>query len=170
MRRSVPATRRYTHLQLAEHQVSATHAFVNDLVGRKLWFSIGFDCESRVQRAILDLPEQAFTAALDANGQPRHGAWVAELASSGWPQGTRAICRRERPHPGAAHKLAFTDAAGHRFQVFITNQADPDAAFLEARHRPEPTSRTASAVPRPPACGTCPSSTSAPTTPGSPWS
>src|SRR5512132_1035148 len=51
-------------------------------------------------------------------------------------EGIRAICRRERPHPGAAHKLAFTDAHGHRFQVFITNQPDPDPAVLEARHRP----------------------------------
>jgi hypothetical protein len=72
---------------------------------------------------------------------PRPGAWVAELAgldlaSSGWPEGTRAICRRERPHPGARHKLGFTDAHGHRFQVFITNQPDPDPAILEARHRP----------------------------------
>jgi hypothetical protein len=32
--------------------------------------------------------------------------------------------------------MAFTDAAGHRFQVFITNQPDPDPAVLEARHRP----------------------------------
>jgi hypothetical protein len=58
------------------------------------------------------------------------------FAGAGWPKGIRAICRRERPHPGAAHKLAFTDQVGHRFQVFITNQADPDPAVLEARHRP----------------------------------
>ena len=32
--------------------------------------------------------------------------------------------------------MGFTDAAGHRFQVFITNQLDPDPAVLEARHRP----------------------------------
>ena len=47
--------------------------------------------------------------------------------------GTRAICRRERPHPGAP--AAFTDADGHRFQVFITDQPDPDLAQLELRHR-----------------------------------
>jgi hypothetical protein len=119
----------------------ATHAFVADIVGRNLQFSIGFDCDQRVQAAILDLPEQAFMPALDPDGRPRRSAWVAELssldlASSGWPQGTRAICRRERPHPGARHKMAFTDAQGHRFQVFITNQPDPDPAILEARHRP----------------------------------
>ncbi|HEV8651526.1 MAG TPA: transposase [Actinomycetes bacterium] len=102
---------------------------------------MGFNCDQRVQQAILGLPEQAFTPALDPDGRPRRGAWTAELsdldlAAAGWPAGIRAICRRERPHPGAAHKLAFTDAAGHRFQVFITNQPDPDPAVLEARHRP----------------------------------
>jgi hypothetical protein len=55
---------------------SAGAAFVNELVGRKLWFSIGFDCDSRVQKAILDLPEQAFTPALDPDGRPRRGAWA----------------------------------------------------------------------------------------------
>jgi hypothetical protein len=118
-----------------------THAFIDDLVGRNLAFSVGFDCDSRVQQAILALPEAAFTPALDPDGRPRRGAWVAELASldlqrAGWPEGIRAICRRERPHPGARHKMAFTDAAGHRFQVFVTNQPDPDPAVLEARHRP----------------------------------
>jgi Transposase DDE domain group 1 len=153
----------------------ATHAFTDELVRRNLQFSIGFDCDQRVQAAILALPAQAFTPALDQDGQPRRGAWVAELATldlaaAGWPQGTRAICRREQPHPGAAHKLAFTDQAGHRFQVFITNQPDPDPAILEARHRPPPTWKTTSAPPRPAACATCPSGALPPTTPGSPWS
>jgi Transposase DDE domain group 1 len=119
----------------------ATHAFVDELVARNLLFSIGFDCDQRVRDAILALPEQAFMPALDPDGRPRPGAWVVELvaldlAGAGWPEGTRAICRRERPHPGARHKMGFTDAHGHRFQVFITNQPDPDPVVLEARHRP----------------------------------
>jgi hypothetical protein len=149
----------------------ATHAFVDELVGRNLAFSIGFDCDQRVQHAILALPEPAWQPALDPDGRARRGAWVAELtsldrASSGWPAGIRAICRRERPHPGARHKLGFTDAAGHRFQVVVTNQADPDPARLEARHRPTPTWKTASAAPRPAACATCRSPALPPTTPG----
>ncbi|HEY5985252.1 MAG TPA: transposase, partial [Streptosporangiaceae bacterium] len=69
--------------------------------------------------------------------------WVRELSaldlpSGGWPAGTRAICRRERPHPGAPHKLGFTDHTGHRFQVFITNQPDPSPATLDARHHATP--------------------------------
>jgi len=50
-----------------------------------------------------------------------------------WPPGTRAICRREDAHPGA--QLRFTDHNGHRFQVFLTDQPDPNLARLELRHR-----------------------------------
>lgn len=43
------------------------------------------------------------------------------------------ICRRERAHPGA--QLSFTDHDGHRFQIFLTDQDDPDIASLELRQR-----------------------------------
>jgi hypothetical protein len=43
------------------------------------------------------------------------------------------LCRREDAHPGA--QLRFTDLDGHRFQVFLTDQPDPDIARLELRHR-----------------------------------
>jgi hypothetical protein len=62
---------------------------------------------------------------------------VAELTGlvnlDSWPAGTRLICRRERPHPGA--QLSFSDVDGHRFQCFITDQPDPDIAVLETLHR-----------------------------------
>jgi hypothetical protein len=62
---------------------------------------------------------------------------VAELTGGvdldGWPEGTRLIWRRERPHPGA--QLTFTDHDGHRFQCFITDQEGNDLAVLEATHR-----------------------------------
>jgi hypothetical protein len=68
------------------------------------------------------VPESAWVPALDGEGGPRDGAWVTELDVdlSAWPVGTRAICRRERPHPGA--QLSFSDVDGHRFQVMLTNQ------------------------------------------------
>jgi hypothetical protein len=31
--------------------------------------------------------------------------------------------------------MTFTDKGGHRFQVFLTNQPDPDITVLETRHR-----------------------------------
>jgi hypothetical protein len=65
------------------------------------------------------------------------GSEVAEITDlvdlSGWPEGTRAIARREDPRPGA--QLTFTDVDGHRFQVFITDLADDDIAYLEAVQR-----------------------------------
>jgi hypothetical protein len=62
---------------------------------------------------------------------------VAELTDQvsldAWPQGSRLIVRRERPHPGA--QLSFSDGDGHRFQCLITDQPDNDLGALEARHR-----------------------------------
>ena len=113
----------------------ATHAFLSVVVARGLLFSVGCDLSGRVRDAILALPESAWVPALDAAGVPRDGAWVAELPIDlpGWPRGTRAICRREIPHPGA--QLTFTDHDGHRFQVMLTNQKSSRIARLEAVHR-----------------------------------
>lgn len=66
-----------------------------------------------------------------AGGRLHVGETNLDLSS--WPTGTRAICRRERPHPGA--QLKFTDHQGFRSQVFITDQPDDDIVHLEARHR-----------------------------------
>jgi Transposase DDE domain group 1 len=114
----------------------ATHGLTDHLRARGIRFSISLPADERVRAAVLAVPETAWVPATDGQGQLRSGAEVAELATlelAGWPQGTRAICRREQPHPGA--QLCFTDADGHRFQVFITDQPDPDLATLELRHR-----------------------------------
>ena len=114
----------------------ATHAFTDHLHARGIGFSISLPADERVRAAVLAVPATAWIPAIDGQGQARLGAEVAELATldlSGWPPGTRAICRREDPHPGA--QLSFTDADGHRFQVFITDQPDPDITALELRHR-----------------------------------
>ncbi len=113
----------------------ATHAFLDAVVARGLTFSAGFDLTAAVREACLAVPERAWVPALDSAGAARDGAWVAELDLdlSAWPKGTRAICRRERPHPGA--QLTFTDICGHRFQVFLTNQKGSRIARLEQVRR-----------------------------------
>jgi hypothetical protein len=115
----------------------ATHAFLEAVHEAGLSFSVGFDLTEPVRRAVLAVPESVWVPALDAEGALRDGAGVAELvldlAATGWPPGTRAICRRERPHPGA--QLSFTDANGYRFQVFLTNQRGRRLARLEQVHR-----------------------------------
>ena len=113
----------------------ATHAFLDAVTAHGLAFSVGCDLSGRVRAACLALPEHAWLPALDSEGCEREGAWVAELALdlASWPQGTRALCRRERPHPGA--QLSFSDADGHRFQVLLTNQQGARIARLEQVHR-----------------------------------
>jgi len=115
----------------------ASHAFLAAVHEAGLSFSVGFDLTEPVRRAVLAVPESAWVPALDAEGALRDGAGVAELDldldKTGWPPGTRALCRRERPHPGA--QLSFTDASGYRFQVFLTNQKGGRLARLEQIHR-----------------------------------
>jgi hypothetical protein len=115
----------------------ATHGFVDALRARGLEFSIGFPMDEAVRHAVLGLPRKAWEQAIGQDCEQREGAEVAEITHrldlSAWPAGTRAIVRREEPHPGA--QLTFTDLDGHRFQVFICDSADPDISYLEARHR-----------------------------------
>ena len=113
----------------------ASHDFLAAVDARGLAFSVGCDLSGRVRAACLAVPPEAWLPALDSGGDPREGAWVAELPLdlSAWPEGTRAICRRERPHPGA--QLSFSDAGGHRFQVLLTNQQGKRIARLEQVHR-----------------------------------
>ena len=115
-----------------------THGFVNACRENRVRFSIGYDLTEVVRTACLPVPKRAWRPAVTANGsEDREGAEVAEITDlidlSRWPVGTRAIARREEPHPGA--QLTFTDTDGHRFQVFITDQPDRDIAYLEALQR-----------------------------------
>jgi hypothetical protein len=115
----------------------ASHAFADACRETRVQFSFGYAIDERVRAAILARPETAWRPAVNADGEPRQGAWVAELTGrvglDAWPEGSRLICRRERPHPGA--QLSFSDHDGHRFQCFITDQPDNDLAALELRHR-----------------------------------
>jgi hypothetical protein len=100
-------------------------------------FSLGMPIDAHLREAVLAQPGAAWTPAVDPNGQVRPGAEVCELTGwidlHTWPEGTRAICRREDAHPGA--QLRFSDHDGHRFQVFLTDQPELDLAALELRHR-----------------------------------
>jgi Transposase DDE domain group 1 len=115
----------------------ATHRFAEAIRERRIRFSLGYPVQEKVGEAALSLPERRWHPALDADGCLRDGAWVAELTDrvdlSAWPEGTRLICRRERPHPGA--QLRFTDRDGHRYQCLITDQRTRSLAELELRHR-----------------------------------
>lgn len=115
----------------------ASHGFLTALRVRGVEFSVGFDITEDVRLAILDLPKEAWVEAVHQDYELREGANVAELTGlldlSSWPEGTRAICRREEPHVGA-HFTLF-DPEGWRYQVFLTDSVDDDLPYLEARHR-----------------------------------
>jgi Transposase DDE domain group 1 len=115
-----------------------THGFVDACRHANVRFSIGFDLTEPVRNACLSVPQRRWRPAITTDGaDERDGADVAEITDlldlSRWPEGTRAIARREEPHPGA--QLTFTDVDGHRFQVFITDQTETDIAYLEALQR-----------------------------------
>ena len=57
----------------------ATHAFTADCREANIRFSVGYELGESARRAILDLPETAWVQAINANGEDRDGAWVAEL-------------------------------------------------------------------------------------------
>ena len=149
--------------QLPEHERSqvlvradtgaCSKAFLNRITDLGLEYSIGFSAREGVQAAIEAIPEQAWRAAVDGDGEPRAGAQVAELTAwmptptkptrsparygpQEWPAGMRVIARRERPHPGA--QLRLTDHNGWRITCFATNtprSAGWRLADLEVRHR-----------------------------------
>jgi hypothetical protein len=106
--------------------------------GRSVEYSVGFAITETVRQAITLVPASAWQVALDADGQVREHADVAELTGlltlPGWPAGMRVIVRREHPHPGAPLSL-FEHRDGWRYQAFVTDTALGQLAFLEARHR-----------------------------------
>ena len=115
----------------------ATHAFTADCREAAIRFSVGYELGDTVRAAILEVAEIAWMQAIDAVGENRDGAWVTELTDlvelSAWVKGTRLICRRERPHPGAQFQIF--DEHGYRYTCFLTDQDGNDIAELELRHR-----------------------------------
>jgi hypothetical protein len=115
----------------------ATHQFTSDCHEANIRFSVGYELNDTVRQAILETAEAAWVQAIDAGGENRDGAWVTELTDlvdlSGWPDATRLIVRRERPHPGAQFQIF--DEHGYRHTCFLTDQDGADIAVLELRHR-----------------------------------
>ena len=116
-----------------------THEFLKWLTARsrRLDYSVGLTITADIQDAIGKIPARAWAQAYDGDGEPRHGAWVAEITGmldlDGWPAGMRVIVRKERPDPGA--QLRFTDIDGHRFTCLATGTKGGQLPDLELRHR-----------------------------------
>ena len=119
----------------------ATHVFAAACRKRGVEFFFGFPVDERVQAIVKLIPGQCWHPAIEDGDELREGAWAAEATGmidlSSWPEGSRLILRKERPHPGA--QLTFTDVEGHRITAFLTDTGPGvipgQAAGLELRHR-----------------------------------
>ncbi len=125
-----------TEILVRTDSAGATHELLEFLREGRIGYSVGFDLTEPVRGAILAVTEPDWRPAVRQDGEDREGAQVAEITDrldlSGWPEGSRVIVRRERPHPGA--QLSFTDHDGHRFQAILTDQ-EGDLVEAERRHR-----------------------------------
>ena len=122
----------------------ATHGFAAFCREQEVALSFGFAIDKDVRKAIGSLEESDWVEAIEEDGSVRDGAWVAEITDgldlSAWPEGSRVIVRKERPHPGAQLSL-FDEIEGLRHTAFI--RAERTAAEtsslsicrLEVRHR-----------------------------------
>jgi hypothetical protein len=143
----IPQPHRYgNRILVRSDSAGSSHAFLAHIRGLR---EHGLDTQFSVGVAIVEPLRAAISAAtgwiaaLNADGSLRQGAELVELTGltdpvllAGFPAGTRLICRRERPHPGAQLSL-FDTIAGMRHQVFATDTppAGNPIQFLEVRHR-----------------------------------
>ena len=136
-----PGTRPGKRILVRIDGAGGTHRLIEWLTAQKVQYSIGYTLPADAGELIGQIPDQCWTPAWDADGEPREGAWVTELTGllnpAGWPTGMRVIARKERPHPGA--QLRITDVDGHRVTAFTTNTGTTTPgtrlAALELRHR-----------------------------------
>jgi hypothetical protein len=116
----------------------ASHWFAEECRDRNLGFCLGYWIDGRVRDALLLVQEEDWVPARDAHGRVRGGAQVVEITHlvnlDAWPEGTRLIVRRERPHPGAQLSL-FDTIEGLRHTCFITDTPGDNLATLDLRHR-----------------------------------
>lgn len=112
----------------------AVCGLIDGLVARNIEFSVYARVNNALSAAIAAVDGGDWTRAITNDGEPRHAGEVAELdvVLAEWPVGTRAICRREKPHPGA--QLRLWDNDGYRHQVTLTN-SHGDMMALELRQR-----------------------------------
>lgn len=121
----------------------ASHAFLDHIRalredGVQAFFSVGAAITEPIRAAIVACVD--WLPAIEADRELRDGAEIAELTHlldlSAYPEGTRMIVRRERPHPGAQLSL-FDTVEGMGHQVFITDTPRPACSvqLLELRHR-----------------------------------
>ncbi|WP_341718840.1 IS1380 family transposase [Micromonospora sp. FIMYZ51] len=132
-----------TPILLRSDSAGSSHGFLAHI---RSWRERHLDIRFSVGAAITEPVREAIRAAtgwvpaVDTGGDLREHAEVCEITglfeAAGWPEGTRFLVRRERPHPGAQLSL-FDTIEGWRHQVVATDTPPGTGSiqFLEARHR-----------------------------------
>jgi hypothetical protein len=106
-----PGTRPGRKILIRIDSAGCTHELLNWIVAQRLSYSVGFTLPDHIVTELDLVPEQAWQPAYDADGEPRHGAWVLEVTGlldlSGWPPGMRVTRPQGAPTPRratAAHR------------------------------------------------------------------
>jgi hypothetical protein len=140
-----PGTWEGPRLLARSDSAGATHVFAKAGRDRGVGFSFGFPVDQRIQGIVDQIPADCWQPAIQTDrgdgNEIRDGAWVAEATGmidlSSWPEGSRLMLRKERPHPGA--QLTFTDVDGLRITAVLTDTGPGivpgQVAGLELRHR-----------------------------------
>jgi DDE family transposase len=113
------------------------------VTGRSWEFSVGWSCTDTEMDAIEALPTDAWTAAIEQNGEPVENTFVADLTGlldlEGWQQkipGLRVLVRDEPLHPRYRTRATEREKTlGRRYQLIATNTKVGQIAWLDARHR-----------------------------------
>ena len=129
---------------LRSDSAGSSHGFLDHIRGLReqqhldIRFSVGLAITEPVREAIRQAT--GWIPAVDVDGDLREHAEICEitglLPADGFPDGTRFLVRRERPHPGAQLTL-FDTLEGWRHQVIATDTPPGHGSiqYLEARHR-----------------------------------
>jgi len=138
------AYRHGTEILLRSDSAGSSHGFLAHIHGLReqqhldIRFSVGLAITEPVREAIRQVTD--WIPAVDVDGDLREHAEICEITgrftAAGFPDGTRFIVRRERPHPGAQLSL-FDTIEGWRHQVIATDTPPGQGSiqYLEARHR-----------------------------------
>ena len=128
-----------------DHLTSLNTAKDHGRRGRRVEYSIGWPVDARTRTSIEEVPEQAWTARIDPNGDVApDGGEVAEVTGllrgsaggdrlDGWPADMRVIVSRTPRPIGEQAKLG--EDAQWRYSAFATNTGEGQLQWLDARHR-----------------------------------